>query len=44
MDKGRLADGVAAYYANQQPSIRRINRLPVIVALVLVLLFLGVIF
>lgn len=30
--------------ANQQPSIRRINRLPVIVAIVLVLLFLGVIF
>ncbi|MBA8907995.1 IncP-type conjugal transfer protein TrbI [Aminobacter ciceronei] len=30
--------------ANQQPNIRRINRLPVIVAIVLVLLFLGVIF
>ena len=29
---------------NQQPNIRRINRLPVIVAIVLVLLFLGVIF
>lgn len=30
--------------ANRQPNIRRINRLPVIVAIVLVLLFLGVIF
>ncbi|AMS45445.1 IncP-type conjugal transfer protein TrbI [Aminobacter aminovorans] len=30
--------------SNQQPNIRRINRLPVIVAIVLVLLFLGVIF
>lgn len=29
---------------NQQPNIRRINRLPVIVAIVLVLLFLGIIF
>lgn len=29
---------------NQQPNIRRINRLPVVVAIVLVLLFLGVIF
>jgi len=30
--------------ANQQPNIRRVNRLPIIVAIVLVLLFLGVIF
>ncbi|MBA3447689.1 MAG: IncP-type conjugal transfer protein TrbI [Pseudaminobacter sp.] len=30
--------------ANQQPNIRRVNRLPIVVAIVLVLFFLGVIF